>query len=112
MKQIIEIKRLSSFTLLKIMFITSLFPWVLIDTGVILFHLLTGDFIVNYTSGSGAEAVAEQISLTKYVLYSYPLVLLVGAVFTVLVWLPCAFSLWCWSKFRNLKVSYYEVGSE
>lgn len=111
MKQTIEIKRLSSFTLLKILLITSIFPWVLIDTGLILFHLLNGDFIVNYNSGSGADAVAEQISLAKYVLISYPLVLLVGAIFTVPIWLFFAFSLWLWSKFRNLKIDYYEVGS-
>ena len=111
MKQAIEIRRLSSFTLLKIMLIASLFPWILIDTGVILFHLLSGDFVVNYKSGIGADAVAEQISLAKYVLISYPLVLLVGAFSTVPIWLVCAFSLWLWSKFRNLKIGYYEVGS-
>ena len=93
------------------MLIASLFPWILIDTGVILFHLLNEDFVVNYKSGFGADAVAEQISLAKYVLISYPLVLLVGAIFTVPIWLVCAFSLWLWSKFGNLKIGYYEVGS-
>ena len=109
MKQTIEIKRLSSFTLLKIMLITGLFPWVLIDTGVILFHLLSGDFVVNYQRGSGEDAVAQQISLAKYVLFSYPFIVFAGAFFTVLMWVPCAFSMWIWSKFINFKVVYYAV---
>jgi len=107
MKHTIEIERLSSFTLLKIMLITALFPWVLIDTGIILFHLLSGDFVVNYQSGRGEEAVAQQISLAKYVLLSYPAIVFLGVFFTVLIWVPCAFSMWLWSKFAKLKVGYY-----
>ena len=55
MKQTKVIERLSSLTLLKIMLITGSFPWVLIDTGVVLFHLLSGDFVVNYQSGRGGR---------------------------------------------------------
>ena len=91
------------------MLITGLFPWVLIDTGIILFHLISGDFVVNYQSGRGPDAVAEQISLAKFVLLSYPLLVFAGAVFTVLLWIPCAFSMWCWSKLFTLKVGYYEA---
>ena len=89
------------------MLITSLFPWVLIDTGIILFHLFSGDFVVDYYSGSGPERVAEQISLGKYVLISYPLVVFLGAIFTVLLWIPCAFSLWLWSKIRDMEITVY-----
>ena len=85
-----------------------LFPWLLIDTGIILYHLINGDFVVNYFSGSGTDKIAEQISLWKYVLVSYPLFVIVGIVFTLMFWVPCAFSLWLWSKFSDIKISYYE----
>ena len=112
MKQTVTIKRLSSGTLLKVMLITSLFPWFAIDTGIILYHLISGDFIVNFTSGSDPNIIAEEISLGKYVLYSYPLIVLAGVFFTVLLWIPSAFSLWLWSKFRNMDISYYGSGSD
>ena len=112
MKKTITIKRLSSGTLLKVMLITSVFPWFAIDTAIILYHLISGDFIVNFTSGSGPDIIAEEISLGKYVLYSYPLIVLAGALFTLLLWIPSAFSLWLWSKFRNMKISYYGSGSD
>ena len=104
-----NINRLSSITLLKLMLIAGLFPWIIIDTGIILYHLFSGDFIVNYVSGSGAEKISEQISLGKYVLISYPLFILTGVIFTVSFWFPIAFSLWLWSKFRNIEISYYEI---
>lgn len=94
MKKSIEIERLSSFTLLKISIIIGLFPWILIDTAIVLFHLLSGDFIVNYQRGSGEDAVAEQIPLLKYALPSYPLIIFFGTFFIVLTWVPCALSMW------------------
>ena len=107
MKQTIVIERLSSLTLLKIMLITGLFPWVLIDTGIVLFHLLSGDFVVNYQSGRGEAAVAQEISLANFVLFSYPFIVVAGALFTALMWIPCAFSMWLWSKFTKLNIAYY-----
>lgn len=109
MKQTKEIERLTSITLLKIMLITGLFPWVLVDTGIILFHLLSGDFVVNYQSGRGDDAIPEQISLAKFVLFSYPFIIVAGAFFTILMWVPCAFSMWLWSKFSRLNIIYYAV---
>ncbi|QFU77071.1 hypothetical protein EY643_16215 [Halioglobus maricola] len=109
MKKTIRIERLSSITLLKIMLITSVFPWILIDTVVILFHLFSGDFVVNYNQGKGEDAVAQQISLAKFVLVSYPLIVAFGAFFTAMLWLPCAFSLWVWSKISKMSISYYEA---
>jgi hypothetical protein len=94
------------------MLITGLFPWILIDTGIILYHLINGDFIVNYTSGSGPDKIAEEISLGKYVLLSYPIFVLAGTFFTLLLWMPCAFSLWLWSKLRNMQISFCESGSD
>jgi hypothetical protein len=94
------------------MLITGLFPWVLIDTGIILYHLINADFVVNYTSGSGPDKIVEEISLGKYVLFSYPIFVLAGTFFTLLLWIPCAFSLWLWSKFRNLQISFYGSGSD
>ncbi|MBQ24185.1 hypothetical protein [Alcanivorax sp.] len=109
MKKTIKVERLSSITLLKIMLITSLFPWVLIDTVVILFHLFSGDFIVNYTQGESENAVPQQVSLAKFVLVSYPIIVALGAFFTAMLWLPCAFSLWVWSKISKMDISYYEA---
>jgi len=107
MKYTIEIDRLSSVTLLKIILITSLFPWLLMDTLVILYHLVSGDFIVNYQSGKGANAVAKEISLAKYVLISYPAIVLLSLFFSLIIWVQASISMWCWSKLRKLKVSYY-----
>ena len=111
-KNTLTVKRLSSLTLLKIMLITGLFPWVLIDTGIILYHLISGDFVVNYSSGSDPDKIAEEISLVKYILLSYPLFIIVGVVFTLMFWIPCAFSLWLWSKIRNIQVTFYELDSD
>lgn len=94
------------------MLITELFPWVLIDTGIILYHLVSGDFVVNYTSGSGPDKIAQEISIGKYILLSYPIFVFVGTLFTLALWLPCAFSLWLWSKFRNMQVTVYGLDSE
>jgi hypothetical protein len=105
MKHTIEIERFSSFTLLKIILITSIFPWVFVDTLVILFHLIGGDFVVNYQSGKGADAFVQQISLVRYVLFSYSVIVLGGVVFSGLIWIPASFSMWCWSKFRKLEVN-------
>ena len=107
-KRTIEIRRLSSFTLLKIMLITGLFPWVLVDTGIILYHLISGDYVVNYHTKNGAQ----EISIGLYVLLSYPLFVLLGCVFVLLFWLPCAFSLWLWSKVRSIQMSFYELDAE
>ena len=104
----ITVRRLSSFTLLKIMFITMLFPLVIIDTGVILFHLLSGDFVVNVTQTIAGEKVKEAIPIGKFILMSYLLIALVSALFTLILWVPCAASLWLWSKFRPLEIKYYE----
>lgn len=90
------------------MLITGLFPWVLIDTGIILYHLISGDFVVDYYSGTGPEQIAEQISIGKYILVSYPIFILAGIVFTLMFWLPCALSLWLWSKIRDIEISFYE----
>jgi hypothetical protein len=108
----LTVKRISSVTLLKIMLITAIFPWVLFDTGVILYHLISGDLVVNYTRGSGADKIAEQMSLGKYVLISYPLFVMLGTIFTLIFWIPCAFSLWLWSKIRNMQIDYYELDGE
>jgi hypothetical protein len=112
MKKTIKIERLSSITLLKILLIVSLFPWLLIDTAVILFHLFSGDFVVNYNQGGGEDAIPKQISLGKFVLVSYPFIVAFGAFFTVIFWLPCTFSLWLWSKVAKMKISYYEPRSK
>jgi hypothetical protein len=93
------------------MLITCLFPWILIDTGIILYHVINGDFVVNYYSGIGPEKVAAQISIGKYILLSYPLFVVLGIFFTMMLWVPCALSLWLWSKFRNMQITFYEVGS-
>ena len=111
-KTTLTINRLSSITLLKIMLITGLFPWVLIDTGIILYHLINGDFVVNYTSGFGPEKIAEQISIGKYVLLSYPIFVGLGIIFTLMFWVPCVVSLWLWSKLRNMQITFYEHGNK
>jgi hypothetical protein len=111
-KRTLTINRLSSGTLLKLMLIMGLFPWVLIDTGIILYHLINGDFVVNYSSGIGPDKIAEQISIGKYILLSYPIFVLMGTVFTLMLWLPCMFSLWLWSKVSNMQIAFYELGSK
>ena len=111
-KRTLIIKRLSPGTLLKIMLVTSLFPWVLIDTGIILYHLLSGDFVVNYYSGVGPERVAEQISIGKYILLSYPIFVLMGIILTLILWVPCVLSLWLWSKVHNMQIAYYVQDSK
>jgi len=111
-KSTLTVKQLSSLTLLKIMLITGLFPWVLIDTGIILHHLINGDFIVNYTSGSGADKIAEEVSIGKYILFSYPVFILAGTIFTLIFWIPCAFSLWLWSKISTMQVTFYGLDNE
>ena len=111
-KTTLTIERLSSVTLLKIMLITCLFPWVLLDTGIILYHLINGDFVVNYSSGFGPEKIAEQISIGKYVLLSYPIFVFFGIIFTLMLWVPCVLSLWLWSKVRNMQITFYEHGSK
>ena len=50
MKRVLTIKRLYSGTLLKIMLITGLFPWILIDTGII---LLACPVIISPLAGLG-----------------------------------------------------------
>ena len=102
------IRRLSSFTLLKIIFITTLFPWVIIDTSIILFHLFSGDFVVDGTREVDGETVKTSISLWKFVLISYPAIVLANAFFAVIFWIPATISLWLWSLFRPLKIKYYE----
>jgi len=111
-KRTLTIKRLSSVTLLKIMLITVLFPWVLIDTGIILYHVISGDFVVDYYSGIGPDKVAEQISIGKYILLSYPLFVFVGTLFILMLWVPSALSLWLWSKVRSMQITFYEHGSK
>lgn len=118
-KQTYIIKRFSSFTILKLIFIATILPSVLIDTGVILYHLLSGDFVVNYNSvseiiksnqsGSSVETetVEGQISLVKYVLISYPFLLLFFGFFSLLMWVQWVVTLWLWSLFRPMKVSFY-----
>ena len=107
-KATVEVKRLSSLTLFKVMLITGLFPWILIDTAIILYHLLTGDFVVDLTRKVGTESVPEQISIGKYILLSYPVFVIGGVIFVLLFWVPCAFSLWLWSKIRTMQITYYE----
>ena len=111
-KHTLTIRRLSSVTLLKIMLVTGLFPWVLIDTGIILYHIVNGDFVVNYSSGIAPEQIAEQMSIGKYILISYPIFVLVGTLFTLVLWLPCVLSLWLWSKVRNMRITFYELDSK
>lgn len=106
-KTSIDINRLSSITLLKIMLITGLFPWVLIDTGIILYHLITGNFVVDVTRVIGDKEIVEQVPIGKFILFSYPIVVLMGTLFVLLFWLPCAFSLWLWSKLRTMRITYY-----
>jgi len=104
----ILIRRLSSITLLKIMLITFLFPWILIDTGVILFHLLSGDLVVNVTQVISGESIEKSVPIGKFVLISYSAILIGGVIFIIMLWGPCAFSLWLWSKIRPLEIRYYE----
>ncbi|PVV08364.1 MAG: hypothetical protein B6D82_15275 [gamma proteobacterium symbiont of Ctena orbiculata] len=109
MRSSLTIKRISSLTLLKIMLVTVLFPWILLDTAIILGHLINGDFVVSYTRGEGAEKTTEQMSLWIYILISYPAFVLLGVLFTLFLWMPSAFSLWLWSRFRNMRIDYYEL---
>ena len=89
------------------MLITSLFPWVLINTAIILYHLISGDFTVNYERGHSPNVTPEQISIGKYIVISYPIWVFVGVVFTLMLWLPFALSLWLWSKVRNMQITFY-----
>jgi hypothetical protein len=93
-KRTLAIKRLSSVTLLKIMLITVLIPWVLIDTGIILYHIINGEFVVDYYIGIVPDEVAEHISIGKYILLLYPSVVFAGTLFTLMLWVPGALSLW------------------
>ncbi|MBT3045711.1 MAG: hypothetical protein G8D61_08815 [gamma proteobacterium symbiont of Ctena orbiculata] len=109
MRSSLTIKRISSLTLLKIMLITVLFPWILLDTVIILGHLINGDYVVNYTRGEGADKTTEQLSLWIYILISYPAFVVLGVLSTLFLWLPSAFSLWLWSRFRGMRIDYYEL---
>jgi hypothetical protein len=105
-KRTLAIKRLSTVALLKIMLITVLFPWVLIDTGIILYPVINGDFVVDYYIGIGFDKVADHISIGKYILLSYPLVVFAGTVFTLMLWVPSALSLWLLSNVRSLQIAF------
>ena len=111
-KKRLLVKRLTSFALLKDMLITFMFPWLLIDTGVILFHLVSGDYFVEITSMTGNISNIEQIPIGKYVLISYPVIVLISGVFVMLFWVSAAFSLWLWSLLRPMEVAYYESDQE
>ena len=71
-------------------------------------HLINGDFVVDYYTGIESERVAEQISIGKYILLSYPIFILVGVIFTLMLWIPCVLSLWLWSKVRTMQITFYE----
>jgi hypothetical protein len=111
-KKTLLVKRLTSFTLLKVMLITFMFPWLLIDTGIILFHLLSGDYFVEITTMSKSISTIEQIPIGRYVLISYPVIVLITGLMILMFWVSAAFSLWLWSLFRPMEVTYYETNLE
>jgi hypothetical protein len=105
----ILVKRLSSLTLLKVMVITFMFPWLLIDTGIILFHVLNGDYYVEIIKMTDNARTVEQIPIGKFVLLSYPLVVLVSGLLVLMFWVFAALSLYLWSQIRPMELTYYEV---
>jgi hypothetical protein len=102
----ITVDRLSSGSIFKIIFISTAFLALVINTLVILYHLLTGDFVINYLSGE--DKIESEISLFKYIFVSYPAIMFGALIQTCIVWLWCAASMALWSYVKPLKLEYYE----
>jgi len=97
----IVIKRLSPGTVFKVMFITMFFPWVVIDTAVILYHAVTLQFTV--TTGEGTFA------LWQFGLGLYFFGFIVSIFFCSLFWLFASFSLILWSQISDMKITFLQA---
>ena len=97
----IVVKRLSPGTVFKVMFITMFFPWVLIDTAIILYHAVTLQFTVTTDNGT--------IALWQLGLGLYAAGFIISIIFCSLFWLFASFSLILWSQVSDMKITFLQA---
>ena len=111
MKKTITIRRFSSLSLFKLLILGGVVFWVLYVLLSFLYLLIGGDLHLPYSVGG----VGEITSTTNGAKIFFLLALFV-AVFDFLFlfgfWLAAALGLWIYSKFKPIKISYYETETE
>jgi hypothetical protein len=111
MKKTITIRRISSLSLLKLLSLGGVVFWVLYVLLSFLYLLIGGDLQMPYSVGN----VEEITSSTNGAKIFFLLALFV-AVFDFLsilgFWFVVILGLWIYSKFKPIKISYYESETE
>ena len=111
MKRTITIQRISSLSLLKLLFFGGVIFWVLYVVGSFLYLLIGGDLYLPYSVGE-IEKVTSLATGAKIFFILAIVVAVFDFLFLFGFWLAAALGLWIYSKIRPISISYYETDIE
>ncbi len=111
MKKTITIRRISSLSLFKLLSLGGLVFWVLYVLLSFLYLLIGGDLQLPYSVGDVSEVTSSTSGAKIFFLLAF-FVAVFDFLFLFGFWLAAAFGLWLYSKFKIIKISYYETETE
>jgi hypothetical protein len=110
-KKTITIRRISSLSLLKLLSLGGAVFWVLYVLLSFLYLLIGGDLHLPYTVGDVGEITSSTNGAKIFLLLAF-FVAVFDFLFLFGFWLVVILGLWIYSKFKPIKISYYESETE